>query len=103
MREHLPLVVAFACGLLLGVVFFGGLWLTVRFAISSSRIAFWFLTSFLARTSIALGGFYLVARDGWEGLLSCLLGFIAARLLVIWLTGPTATSHGTGTEAGHAT
>lgn len=103
MREHLPVVAAFACGLLLGVVFFGGLWLTVRFAISSSRIALWFLTSLLARMSIALGGFYLVARDGWEGLLSCLLGFITARLIVTWLTRPIATIHVRGTETGRAT
>ena len=103
MREHLPLVGALACGLLLGGVFFGVLWLTVRFAIASSRIALWFLASFVARTSVALGGFYLVARDGWAALLSCLVGFIAARLLVTWLTRPMATDHVGAPGTSHAT
>ena len=36
--------------------------------------------------SITLVGFYFIARDDWERLLLCLLGFVVARLVVTWLT-----------------
>ena len=47
---------------LLGAIFFGGLWWTVRKGVASRRPALWFLGSLLLRTSIALAGFYVVAR-----------------------------------------
>jgi len=103
MPEPLRLVMALACGLLVGFTFYGGLWMTVRYAISSSRITFWFLTSLLVRTSVALGGFYLVARAGWQGILLCLLGFITARLVVTWCTRPRAMLHRSVAETGRAT
>ena len=67
-------------GMLLGAIFFGGLWWTVRKGVSSPRPALWFLGSLLLRTSIALAGFYFVSGGHWERLLACLLGFVIARL-----------------------
>lgn len=93
MHDSLSLVVAFASGLVLGGMFFGGLWFTVQRALASSRIALWFLASLLARTAIALGGFYVFAREGWPALLSCLAGFMVARLLVTWFTRPAEALH----------
>ena len=43
---------------LLGALFFGGLWWTVRKGVSSTQPALWFFGSLLLRTSIALAGFY---------------------------------------------
>lgn len=80
MTEPLALVLAGMAGLGLGVIFFGGLWWTVRKGVASRRPARWFLGSLLVRTGIVLGGFYFVAGGHWERLLSCLLGFIIARL-----------------------
>jgi F1F0 ATPase subunit 2 len=82
MIDALPLLLAGATGLLLGVIFFGGLWWTIRKGLSSQLPAFWFLGSLLARTSIVMVGFYFVSGSHWERLLSCLMGFVAARLLV---------------------
>ena len=42
MRELLLLAAASAAGLLLGAIFFGGLWFTVRKGVSSQRPALWF-------------------------------------------------------------
>jgi F1F0 ATPase subunit 2 len=86
MNDTLNLVLAWGTGIALGVLFFGGLWWTVRKGVSSQRSAFWFIGSLLLRTSIALAGFYLIARGHWERLLLCLLGFVIARLIVIRLT-----------------
>jgi F1F0 ATPase subunit 2 len=71
-----------AAGLLLGAMFFCGLWWTVIRGVSSPWPAIWFLGSMLLRTSVALAGFYYVGRDHWERWLLCLLGFILARLVV---------------------
>jgi F1F0 ATPase subunit 2 len=86
MNEILTLVLAWGAGGLLGTVFFGGLWWTVRKGVTSHRPALWFLTSLLLRMSIALAGFFFVSGGHWERMLVCLLGFIMARLVVTWLT-----------------
>ena len=86
MSDALFLVLAFVTGVLLGAIFFGGLWWTVRQGISSRQPALWFVGSLLLRMSITLVGFYLVGRGDWERLLLCLLGFVIARLAVMWLT-----------------
>ncbi len=86
MNETLTAVLACAAGGLLGAVFFGGLWWTVRRGVASEHAAFWFLGSSLARTAIVLAGFYFVSAGRWERLLLCLLGFVMARLVVMWLT-----------------
>ncbi len=89
MNEFLTLALASVAGLLLGAVFFGGLWWTVRKGVSSKQPALWFFGSLLLRMSIVLIGFYLVSGGHWERLAPCLLGFVAARLIVAWLTRPS--------------
>ena len=86
MNETLSLVLALVTGVLLGAVFFGGLWWTVRQGISCKQPALLFFGSLFLRTCIALTGFYFIARGHWERLLLCLLGFIMARLIVTRLT-----------------
>ena len=103
MNEPLSLVLALLTGVLLGAIFFGGLWWTVRKGVLSKRPALWFFGSLLLRTSIALAGFYFIGRGHWERLLVCLLGFIIARFIVMRLTGPPVEHHNCPTkEAGHA-
>ena len=85
MNETLRLAPALATGLLLGAMFFGGLWWTIRKGVSSGRPALWFLGSLLLRICIVLAGFYFVSGGVWERLLTCLLGFVIARLLVMRL------------------
>ena len=86
MNETLALILTLLAGVLLGAIFFGGLWWTIRRGVSSKQPAALFFFSLLLRTGIALAGFYFVARGDWRRILSCLLGFILARILVTWLT-----------------
>ena len=86
MNETVTLVLALVTGVLLGGMFFGGLWWTVRKSISSKQPAFLFLGSLLLRTSIVLVGFYFIARGHWERLLVCLVGFLVARIIVTQVT-----------------
>ena len=95
-------LLALATGLLLGGMFFGGLWWTIKKGVSSRRPALWFLGSLSLRTSIVLVGFYLAGRTHWEGLLVCLLGFFMARLLLTRLARAAERPFHLPPEASHA-
>ena len=86
MSEISALILALLAGFLLGVMFFGGLWWTIQKGVSSKQPALWFLGSLLLRTMIAVAGFYFVSRGDWRRLLGCLLGFVLARIILMWLT-----------------
>lgn len=86
MIEAPVLVLALLAGGVLGVIFFGGLWWTVRLGISSKWTAVLFLGSLLLRTAIALAGFYFVSQGDWRKVLACLLGFLIARFWVVLVT-----------------
>jgi F1F0 ATPase subunit 2 len=80
------LTLALLAGVLLGSIFFGGLWWTIRQGISSRSPAVWFLCSLLLRTGISVSGFYFVSRGDWRKLLACLFGFLLARIFMMRLT-----------------
>ena len=102
MNDTVTLVLALVMGTLLGAIFFGGLWWTVRKSISSKQPALLFLGSLLLRTSIVLVGFYFIARGHWERLLVCLLGFVIARLIVTRLARSAEKPTYMAQEASHA-
>ncbi len=103
MTESFILPMAFAAGLLLGAIFFGGLWWTVRKSAASRHPALWFFGSLLLRMSVTLTGFYLVGRAHWQSLLVCLLAFVLARLIAVWLTRtPVSQYASVSQQAGHA-
>jgi F1F0 ATPase subunit 2 len=89
MIETLSLALAWLAGAALGAIYFGGLWWTIRRAVSSELPVLWFVASLPLRLGIALSGFYFVGRGHWLRLLLCLLGFVMARLAVTWLTRPS--------------
>jgi F1F0 ATPase subunit 2 len=102
MNEPLSLALALVTGVLLGAMFFGGLWWTVRKGVSSKRPALWIFCSLLLRMSIALAGVYLICAGHWERLLVCLLGFVIARLIVMRLTGAAEKPTCLAQESSHA-
>ncbi len=80
------LMLAGAAGGLLGLLFFGGLWWTVRRAVDSPRPALWVGGSLLLRMACVAAGFVVVSAGDWRNLVSCLLGFWAARWWVLRLS-----------------
>jgi len=102
MNEAASLAPALAAGILLGAVFFGGLWWTIVRGVSSSRPALWFLGSMLLRTGIVLSGFYFVSAGDWKRLLAGLLGFVVARLVVKRLIRVAQQPGQMVRKAGHA-
>ncbi|MEO7917120.1 MAG: ATP synthase subunit I, partial [Dokdonella sp.] len=88
-------------GVSLGVMFFGGLCWTVRRGVVSPRPVLWFFGSLVLRMSITLGGFYFVGGGDWRRLVTCLAGFVMARLVVTRLTRPMSRAR-LELEAAHA-
>ena len=82
MNEISYIVLAFMAGIVLGMLFFYGLWITVRKAVHAKIPALWFLGSSLIRIAIVLVGFYYISRGNWQRLLVCLIGFITARYII---------------------
>jgi F1F0 ATPase subunit 2 len=103
MNNFLNPALTLVAGLVLGTIFFGGLWWTVRKGAASPSPALWFLGSMVLRLGLVLAGFYWVGRGDWRRLVVCLLGFIIARGIVIRMTRPAVEpSPATTKEAGHA-
>jgi F1F0 ATPase subunit 2 len=103
MNEIIFLALAFVAGVLLGSIFFGGLWWTVRKGVLAKSPALWFLGSRLLRTSTALAGFYFVGSGNWQRLVTCLAGFIVARFIVMRSTrAPTEHPRSIAKEVSHA-
>jgi F1F0 ATPase subunit 2 len=84
---------AVLAGLVLGLLYFGGLWLTVRRIACSKRPALLMFGSFAVRLLVTLFGFYFVMDGRWERLLACLSGFLVMRFVLtrIARTGEAAT------------
>lgn len=86
MNDALRLALALLAGGVLGLIFFGGLWWSVKRGMVSPRPVLWFLGSMLLRMAVTLSGFYLVADGQWQRLMICVLGFVLARFVVMQLT-----------------
>ena len=86
MNEIVYMILAFIVGLFLGIIFFGGLWFTVKKLVTSKIPALLFLGSFILRVGITLTGFYYISSGSWQRLLICVAGFITARYSVIYFT-----------------
>ena len=79
-------LISFIVGIALGIAFYGGLWLTVRKAMSSSRPAIWFIASLLIRSALVISGLYWATGQQWQRLLVSLSGFILSRVLILYVT-----------------
>jgi F1F0 ATPase subunit 2 len=73
-------------GMILGTVFFGGLWWTVTRGLNASIPALWFGLSALLRMAIAVSALYYFARLGLPSLITCVCGLLIARGAVKRLT-----------------
>ncbi len=92
MKLLLQLLPAFAAGAILGLIFFYGLWLTIKNIDQAHNLALRMLGSMLLRLSLVLAGLYGVGYyAGFAGLLAAAGGFMLARLLVVKRIAPSRT------------
>lgn len=77
------LVLAFVAGGILGGFFFGSLWFTVRQLPTTGWPVRLMVGSYFGRMAIALLGFYLIMQGDWRRAIAGLVGFIAARFVLM--------------------
>lgn len=79
---HLALLVpAFIAGVILGVLFFGGLWITLSLVVSRSRPLL-AAASFTVRSAVLLVGLWWVGRGDWRLMVACAAGVLAVRAVL---------------------
>jgi len=71
------------CGTVLGLFYFGTLWITVRYLPRLRKPEIVLAVSFVARTAITVIGFYVVMEGQWMRLLACMVGFILVQVLFV--------------------
>jgi len=74
--------IAFAAGLLLGLFYFGSLWMTVQGLVKVKKPALLSFVSFFVRTGLTLTGFFFVMSGHWERALACMFGFLVMRKIL---------------------
>ena len=74
---------AVPAGLALGLLYYYGLWLTVRRLPDSANPHLLLLASFWARNAAAAAGFCLLALRGWPAAALALVSFLAARQFLV--------------------
>ena len=85
-NEALSLLPALIAGIILGILFFGGLWYTVRMGLRSKKSGLIFIVSLIIRMVIVLLGFYFIGENNWQKMLVCLGGFLIARIVITRVT-----------------
>ena len=84
MIEPFLLALSLAFGSVLGLFYFCGLWFTLKRLPSSKQPALLTFGSFLGRSAVCILGFYLIlGGSGLEALISSLVGFILAKVILI--------------------
>ncbi|MFW6162847.1 MAG: ATP synthase subunit I [Planctomycetota bacterium] len=88
MTDVLWLVAALVAGGLIGLVYYGGLWLTVRRLPQSRHPAALSFGSFVVRMALAAVGFWLVMGDRWERAVVALAGALVVRTVLVHRLSP---------------
>lgn len=97
MTEWFPIAAAVLGGVLIGLLFFGGLWWTVQRGVTAKRPALLFLGSLLVRMGVAVGGFYWIGDRDLKRFLACTAGFVVARVIIARFTAAPQRE-----DSGHA-
>lgn len=82
MTEIAALAGSLLIGLGIGLVYFGGLWLTMRAVPDAKRPRLLTAASFMGRLGVAVFGFYLISGGGWQRPAAAVAGFILIRLVL---------------------
>jgi F1F0 ATPase subunit 2 len=77
-------------GTVLGILYFGGLWLTLQKITQQKHVIGYGLLSYLVRMTMLGFGLYFIMQIGWIYLFSAFLGFLLARTLMISRLKPSS-------------
>ena len=95
MPGAVPFLLILIAGFALGIVFYGGLWLTVRALPTSRHAVLLSLLSFWGRTGLVVVGLLLAMDESWQKALICLAGFTGAKVMLArWIPAGHAAGKG---------
>ena len=77
------MVISFLIGLLLGILYFGGLYYSTKKFNKVKRPALFMILSFIIRMGILLIGFYYLAKIDYRNVLIGLVGVILVRVIMV--------------------
>jgi len=92
------MLIAFIVGVLIGILFFGGLYLTVKKLMTIKYPALFMMLSLIVRLVILAGGLYLIMDGGMKNILSAMAGIILVRLVMIAKLGKAVPNESTEGE-----
>ncbi len=79
----ITLTPVFLLGIVLGLVYFFGLWTTVQRLPYVHHPALWAVLSFVLRNLVVFAGLFLVVEGQWQRVAACLAGFLLIRLVFV--------------------
>jgi len=83
MTDAVHLLTSLAAGMILGIIYFRGLWQTVLRLPDFKRPAWSMSWSFVARVGIVMSGFYFIMDGHLERLAMAMAGFILMRQTLV--------------------
>ena len=78
---------AFLWGAVLGLFYFGGLWMTLRLLPRAGKPRVWLAFSYILRVAGALAGFWVVVQKDPGAFLFTFLAFFAVRIILTRVLG----------------
>jgi F1F0 ATPase subunit 2 len=99
--EALVLVLSLLGGVVTGLFYFGGLWLTLQQLPTARRPGLLILISFVGRAAVTLLIFIFLMGGAWPRLLAALAGFLLARLALVRYVGGDGRKVKEKTSNGH--
>ncbi|HMB15060.1 MAG TPA: ATP synthase subunit I [Pelovirga sp.] len=85
--ETWQLAAFFTAGGLIGMFYFGGLWLTVKRIPNSNNPHLLLVSSFFLRMTLTLAAFYALIPWGWQALAAALFGLLLIRQTLTRIKG----------------
>ncbi|MDA3971520.1 MAG: ATP synthase subunit I [Desulfobulbaceae bacterium] len=81
---NIPILLTMLCaGGVLGLFYFGGLWLTLHGLTGKSRWFLWMGASFMVRSTITVAGFWFLGAGDWQRFVALLTGFTLVRFFSV--------------------
>jgi F1F0 ATPase subunit 2 len=89
MNQTAMIIAGIPAGAALGLLYFGGLWWTLKRLPAARRPAALALGSYAGRLAACLFVFVLLARvGGWPAVAAVLIAFLLARMVLVRVWGP---------------
>jgi F1F0 ATPase subunit 2 len=77
------LLISIAAGFVCGLAFFWTLWLTVQRLPTAPNPGLLMFGSYLARTAVVVGIFYVIMDGRWPRMIALIIGFMIARIVMV--------------------